>query len=225
MTAAATRHASSDPVWLSVHEASSMLGVSPATLRRWSVAGDVEAFTTPGGHRRYSIATLQGLLPHAEDAAPRLSTLGESPARMVRVMRRRARAAARAGGWIGGLDITARTALRDGGREIAESLVACIDAESREDRGRSLARAEGAAAEQGRLAAGSGGCLTDVVGVFLKFRSMFVQELAAAAVRHGLQTPAAAALITRGGDAADRVLAAMVAAYDSATTAAAFRPE
>ena len=226
MTTAAKHPPTGDlAVWLSVQEASAMLGVSPATLRRWSVAGEVDAFTTPGGHRRYSLKMLQGLLPHAEDAAPRLSALGESPARMVRVMRRRARAAVSAGGWIGGLDTTARAALRDCGREIAESLVDCLDAESREDRSRSLARAEGAAAEQGRLAAGWGGRLTDVVGVSLKFRSMFVQELATTAVRHGLPTAAATALVTKAGDAADRVVAAMVGGYDAATRAAALRPE
>ena len=43
-------------VWLSVHDASAMLGVSPATLRRWSVAGEIEAFTTPGGHRRFALS-------------------------------------------------------------------------------------------------------------------------------------------------------------------------
>ena len=79
-------------VWLSVHEASAMLGVSPATLRRWSAAGEVEAFTTPGGHRRFALSTLQALLPHPSDAPVRLAPLGESPDRMVRVLRRHARA-------------------------------------------------------------------------------------------------------------------------------------
>jgi excisionase family DNA binding protein len=204
-------------VWLSVQEASSMLGVSPATLRRWSVAGDVEAFTTPGGHRRYSLSTLQGLLPHAEDAPPRLSAIGESPDRMVRVMRRRAAAAVRAAEWIKDIDMPDRVILRDCGRQIAEGLVAHLDAETREIRAESIAAAERAAAVQARLAAGWGGRLSELVGVFLKFRSMFVHELATAAVRHGLPTAPATALVTRGGDAADRVLAAMVTAYDTAT--------
>lgn len=57
--------------WLSVHDASLMLGVSSATLRRWSAAGEVEAFTTPGGHRRYALSTLKALLPPAASEEPK----------------------------------------------------------------------------------------------------------------------------------------------------------
>ena len=39
--------------WLSLGEASRLLGVTPATLRRWADHGDVAAFVTPGGHRRF----------------------------------------------------------------------------------------------------------------------------------------------------------------------------
>jgi excisionase family DNA binding protein len=49
--------------WLSVHEACELLGVVPATLRRWSGAGRVSSFTTPGGHRRFSRTEILSLLP------------------------------------------------------------------------------------------------------------------------------------------------------------------
>ncbi len=49
--------------WLTVRTACAMLGVSPATLRRWSDAGEIEAFTTPGGHRRFSRSAVLRLLP------------------------------------------------------------------------------------------------------------------------------------------------------------------
>ena len=39
--------------WLTLREASHFLGVSEPTLRRWTDEGLVEAFRTPGGHRRY----------------------------------------------------------------------------------------------------------------------------------------------------------------------------
>ena len=52
--------------WLSVHEASELLGVVPATLRRWSTAGRVSSFTTPGGHRRFSRTEILRLLPSQE---------------------------------------------------------------------------------------------------------------------------------------------------------------
>jgi glutamyl-tRNA reductase len=49
--------------WLTMHEACELVGVSAATLRRWSDNGEVRAFTTPGGHRRFSREAILGLLP------------------------------------------------------------------------------------------------------------------------------------------------------------------
>lgn len=39
---------------VSISEASRILGVSGGTLRLWTDEGRIEAFITPGGHRRYS---------------------------------------------------------------------------------------------------------------------------------------------------------------------------
>ena len=44
---------------LSIHKASQILGVSEATLRIWTDEGQVKAFVTPGGHRRYSESELK----------------------------------------------------------------------------------------------------------------------------------------------------------------------
>ena len=44
--------------WLTLREASRYLGVSEPTLRRWTDEGLVEAFRTPGGHRRYLVDAL-----------------------------------------------------------------------------------------------------------------------------------------------------------------------
>jgi excisionase family DNA binding protein len=44
---------------LSISEASESLGVSEAALRQWTDEGKIQAFVTPGGHRRYSEAELE----------------------------------------------------------------------------------------------------------------------------------------------------------------------
>lgn len=49
--------------WLTSQDACALLGVSPATLRRWSVAGLVPTFTTPGGHRRFARSAIVAMLP------------------------------------------------------------------------------------------------------------------------------------------------------------------
>jgi excisionase family DNA binding protein len=47
---------------LNVGQASSYLGVSSASLRKWSDEGRVRVYRTPGGQRRYSIADLDAFI-------------------------------------------------------------------------------------------------------------------------------------------------------------------
>ena len=44
--------------WLSLTEASRLLGVHQTTLRRWADSGHIPCFRTPGGHRRFRISDL-----------------------------------------------------------------------------------------------------------------------------------------------------------------------
>lgn len=44
---------------VTISEASHILGVSEAALRKWTDEGKIRAFVTPGGHRRYSSADLK----------------------------------------------------------------------------------------------------------------------------------------------------------------------
>lgn len=45
--------------WLTLEQASELLGIHPTTLRRWADEGAVDAFLTPGGHRRFRLADLE----------------------------------------------------------------------------------------------------------------------------------------------------------------------
>ena len=71
-----------DDHWLSVHEASAMLGVSLSTLRRWADAGKIPIHRTLGGHRRFSHQELQVLVtghsaPSTEPASAKTSSDGD----------------------------------------------------------------------------------------------------------------------------------------------------
>jgi glutamyl-tRNA reductase len=63
MSAVKTAQTPAHEEWLTVREACELIGVSPATLRRWSDNGEVTTFTTPGGHRRFARSAILGLLP------------------------------------------------------------------------------------------------------------------------------------------------------------------
>ncbi len=56
-----TRSAEQAPQWLSLGEASRIVGVSPSTLRNWADRGIVRCFRTPGGHRRFTPEQIHAL--------------------------------------------------------------------------------------------------------------------------------------------------------------------
>jgi excisionase family DNA binding protein len=48
--------------WLTLKEASDFLGVHFTTLRAWADRGEIRAFRTPGGHRRFNLIDLRCFL-------------------------------------------------------------------------------------------------------------------------------------------------------------------
>ena len=51
---------------ITIGEASHILGVSEAALRRWTDEGQIKAFVTPGGHRRYSRVELKKFIASSQ---------------------------------------------------------------------------------------------------------------------------------------------------------------
>ncbi len=123
-----TRSASRDPDWVGLSEASRVLGVSPATLRRWSDAGRLRVFTTPGGHRRFSRSALERLLPADRSRRPSIGGAGLSPSRIARTYRRASREAAPELPWVLTLSDEQRLLFRERGHVLAASLLQYLDA-------------------------------------------------------------------------------------------------
>ena len=64
-------------------------GSIPTRLRRWADEGRVEAWTTPGGHRRFDRRALERLATDRRRGVGRpLASMGASPERLNRVYRR-----------------------------------------------------------------------------------------------------------------------------------------
>src|SRR4051812_11068067 len=117
------------PDWMSLSEASRLLGVSPATVRRWSDAGRLRTFTTPGGHRRFSRAALQRLLPADRARRPAIGGAGLTPSRIARSYRRASQDVTAALPWVLTLTQEQRTLFRERGQVLARTLLQHLDAE------------------------------------------------------------------------------------------------
>lgn len=199
--------------WLTIQEASDLLGVSPATLRRWTEAGDLEAFVTPGGHRRFARTSILELLPSGAKRHRGLRELGETPEHVVRQYRRELAQNAAPTDWVAQLPDGDREAFRGPGRRILAGVLGFLDAASPEESEASLAGALEASERYGSLAREHGigvGAMTDT---FLRFRLPFLNELGRIARRRRLAADESMDLILAASRVFDRLLLALINGY------------
>jgi excisionase family DNA binding protein len=202
------RRRSPDNDWVGLSEASRVLGVSPATLRRWSDAGRLRVFTTPGGHRRFSRAALERLLPADRSRRPSLGPTGFTPARIARTYRRASRDGALELPWVLTLSDEQRILFRERGQVLAASLLQYLDASQPATATQHLKEASKTAVEYGRGAATLGLSLSQTVEGFLRFRAPFHHELAVVARRRGFDSRETTDLLETAEQAMDRLLVA-----------------
>ena len=202
--------------WMSVHEASTMIGVSPATLRRWSDAGKIKSFTTPGGHRRFSRAAVVAMLPEDRQGRPNLEQMGETPERMTRIYRRELEHAAQWAPWIDALDEQDRAPLREHGQRIMSALLTFFDATDPAERSAAHATAMASAGVCGGIAGRIGLPIEETVDVFLQFRMPLIRELGGVARRRGFDTVETTLLLEVATEAIDGLLKAAVRGHEQA---------
>jgi hypothetical protein len=208
-------------------EASALLDVAPVTLRRWADAGRVPVFTTPGGHRRFSRAGLERLLPADApfDAESRRSdaraviavTEGAlatvTAARLRRSYRQEAHRATAELAWLRHLSAEQTTWFRERGRRMAALLITHLDSPSPEAAAHALSEASAIAAEYGRMTGRVGLSMSQSVEGFLRFRRPFLHELSTAAQRRGFDAAGTGGLLEDAERSMDRLLVALLGAH------------
>jgi excisionase family DNA binding protein len=198
--------------WLSLGPASRLVGVDPDTLRRWANDGRVEAYLTPGGHRRFDRRALERLSATRRPTRRPLSSLGASPERLARAYRRSytADTAARR---VPADDVAERERYRRDGRRLVEALVANLDAADPEARTRSEADATALVDDLARHLAASGTSLTEAVALFVAARRPFLDELTGLGRRRALDAARLAALYDAASSLLDRLLLRLIETY------------
>ncbi len=205
---------------MSLGEASHLLGVSPGTVRRWSDAGRLQVFTTPGGHRRFHRPTLESLLPSARATRSSLLRSGMTPARLARAYRHKLPAASRQLAWIGTLTDEQRDWFRVHGRRMAALLLAHLDAPDATSAADSLREVAAEAAAYGRIAAELGLSPGHSVEGILEFRRPFLHELGLVARRRGFDATETTEIVEKAERAMDHLLVAAITAQSAARVGA-----
>jgi excisionase family DNA binding protein len=59
--------------WLTLSQASKILGIHPSTLRDWVDEGVISSFHTPGGHRRFAESDIQAFIATSKIGKPHCS--------------------------------------------------------------------------------------------------------------------------------------------------------
>jgi excisionase family DNA binding protein len=199
--------------WLTVQQACSLIGVAPATLRRWSAAGTVPAFTTPGGHRRFARSMILGLLPTREAAveappADRSRELADAvQARLGEVCRDAA--------WLARLPRDGRTALLEQAGRIGVVLLVLVEGTSPDPE--AVTQALAAATACGRIAARGAARLGETVETFLRLRRVVLAELVTVCRRRELETGALMDLLAHVNHFGDRIHIAMISGHQTET--------
>ena len=204
--------------WLSLGPASRLLGVDPDTLRRWADAGKVDAWATPGGHRRFSRRSLERLASGRRPTRMSLTGLGATTARLSRAYRRSYAEPATDGRPPASELDGDREAFRADGRRLVAALLAHLDARTAAARDRAEAEAGAVTDELARRLSAAGTPLGDAVTMFVIARKPFLSELSALGRRRTLDPTRLAAAYDDASALLDRLLLRLIAAYERGST-------
>lgn len=206
------RVTSNADAWLSLGPASLLLGVDPDTLRRWSDAGRVRSFATPGGHRRFSRMDLDRLQAARRSGRRSLAALGATTERFTRAYARSYRTSASAHP-PATVDGAAREAFRENGRRLVETLLGYLDATDGVRKSELEAQAIATVDLTARRLADAGADPVMATGAFVAARGPFLAALESLGRRRALDAPALMGLYAEAAALLDRLLLRFVATF------------
>jgi excisionase family DNA binding protein len=159
--------------WLTLSEASTLLGVHPATVRQWSDEGKLGTFRTPGGHRRFARADIERLLHVQPVRGHGLTTYLVNEA-VERTRRSLPEALAHAP-WAQHLDDAQRGHWRAAGRGLLSLVAGLATRAELSDAQHEAALAFGR--DYGQMMVAAGHTLPDTVLAFLFFRDFLLETV------------------------------------------------
>ncbi len=202
--------------WLTIEAACRLLGVDQSTLRRWSDAGRINVFVTPGGHRRYAEADVRALIDRARQGRQPLSGPALADLSLARYGPEQLRWVQQQP-WYRAFDGAALAQLREEGRQLVELAMRYVSA--RQGREAILDEVTELAERYGTRNAALGVGLVDGVAAFLFFRGPTMDTVVGFLENENLPPKRAARVFHELNDLLDHALLAMIAAHEGAAPA------
>ncbi len=207
-----TKTASVD--WLSIREASRLLGVHIGTLREWADAGTLPSYRTPGGHRRFSRIGLERFLdqqtknPVAVDAT--LSQTEQALRRMREELHSHPHP-----NWLSARSSHPDEMVRAQQREFGQALLSCVVGfvESPDERERLLDEGRSTAREYGRALIANGVSAGSAARATIHFRQLILKTVLEVHLGSRTGDEEDARLFQRVSAFLDEILLAIVEAY------------
>jgi excisionase family DNA binding protein len=205
---------SADPIgdrkWLTLGLARTLLGINEATLRQWADHGQVRAFRTPGGHRRFSTEDIYSLIESSTDASAAGLHLADSTVlpRIRRMVRGESHAHVPA--WMERFDDEGHQRMRLLGREFLELCTTYI-----EDPGNAetLEAASALGKTYGTEIASRDVQLSDALQAFMFFRNATMEALKPTMIKQGATADEAYVALDHLGKLTNQVLLSLTSCY------------
>ena len=198
--------------WLTIRDACVLLGVDQSTLRRWSDAGKVPVFLTPGGHRRYAEEDVRALAKGAVRPRRRISKQALTEASLSQYEHDHYVTDVRQRPWYGDFDAAALAEHRRRGLAMVDLAVRYVS--GRTDRAEILAEACGIAGEYGRDSAQHGFGISDAVQIYLRARTPIIQGVIQFLDQGAISSARAGRIFTDVVEFMDRTMSAMMQQYE-----------
>lgn len=153
--------------WLTLSQASKLIGVHSATLREWSNQGLIESFQTPGGHRRFSESDVKAFIALRKKGKGRrgLSVLMD---RAIAHTQSELQASAGSHTWLTAFSPESRERQRELGRRLLGVMIQYLARENQSEA--LLQEAHEIGVQYGRECYAAGLSLPDTVRAFFFFR-------------------------------------------------------
>lgn len=199
--------------WISIRDACALLGVDQSTLRRWSDAGKVPLFLTPGGHRRYAEDDILALAKGSARQRRRISKQALTEASLSQYARDQYVTEVRQRPWYREYDAESLAAHRERGLAMVTLAVRFVS--GRADREEIIAEACEIARAYGRDSAAHGFGITDTVQMYLRARTPIIQGVIKFLDQGAISSARATRVFTDVLEFMDRTLTAMTEQYEA----------